>query len=401
MSKWGRWGIVCAAVWLAASGTARAGFTSIPSIGPDDTIVGECNVSDPREGESILLHNPAGVVDTTGSEFRISNLFVFSHAKYSNPGIGYEAKSSEVPMAPSIWIGSDALGDWRIGAGLYGTTGASFSFGGNPAVGVPNRYLSELAVIQFGLVAGREIAPGLKLGIQFAPTYSSTKARYGTPEGPVSFDTSGFGVNGSVGLLYDPIPGTRLGVSYRAPSIVWTSGDADVGAQDDDVDFDFHVPMNVTFGVTQTLAPGFDVHLNARWSDYTEFEKSVFEFKRHKELNIPLVAKAKDRFRYGIGLTYQLTEALRVGLSASREEWMIEESAVNPLLFDNTDTAIKGGADFSSGPWKVSFVIGMPIFEDRVVTPDVNPLFPGRYEQSGGIAGFGVTYHFGNWAPRA
>ena len=367
---------------------------SAPSIGTADTMVGNLNVAEPRDGESTLLHNSAGIADLRGTEVRASTFFIFLNGKYSNPAIGYEEKTSEVPVAPVIWFGTDVLGAWKVGGGLYGTTGASYSFGGDPALGIPNRFLSELSVIQLGLVAGREIAPGLRIGFQLAPTYSSEKVRIGTPLGPVSFELDGYGISGTAGVLYDLTESTTLGIGYRAPGIVYTSGDADVGAGDDEVDFDFHTPMSVTFGLAHRLTDRVTLYAHSRWSDYTEFEKSIFDFETNDVLDQPLVAKAKDRFRYGGGIAVRLSEGLRIACGASREEWMMEEESVSPLLYDTSDILVGIGAELDSPRWKVGAVLGRPITEDRVVTADRNPRFPGRYETSGGVAGFSVTYRF-------
>ena len=79
---------------------------------------------------------------------------------------------------------------------------------------------------------------------------------------------------------------------------------------------------------------------------------------------------------------------------ASREEWMMEEESLSPLLYDTSDVLIGVGGSFASPRWKVDAVIGRPITEDRVVTADRNPRFPGRYENGGGVVGLSVTYRF-------
>lgn len=369
---------------------------STPSVGPADVIIGNLNSAEPREGESILLHNPAGIADLGRAEVRVSTIFIYNDGKYANPDTGYDAKSAEVPMAPVVWFGMRGPAGWNVGGGLYGTTGASFNFPGNPALGIENRFFSELSVVQFGLVAGREIAPGLRVGLQIAPTYSAQKLRVGTPLGPVRFDLSGFGIGGTVGLLYDLGRSTTFGVGYRAPGIVWNSGDADVGENDDRVDFDFHLPQQVTFGFAHRRTERLTVYAHARWSDYTEFEKSIFDFEETDALDQSVIPKAKDRFRFGGGVAYQLTEELRVAVGGSREEWMMEEESLSPLLYDTSDILLGAGFQYDSGSWQFDAMVGRPIIERRIVTADRNPRFPGRYEagEGGGVAGFAVTYRF-------
>lgn len=383
-----------AAVFSIAA--AEASVINTPSIGPADTMVGNLNVAEPREGESILLHNPAGIADLRGAEVRVSTFLVYNDGRYANPDTGFDAKSAEVPIAPVVWFGLEGPAGWNVGGGLYGTTGASFNFPGNPALGVPNRFFSELSVIQFGLVAGREIAPGLRVGFQVAPTYSSQKLRIGTPLGPVSFDLDGFGISGTAGLLWDVTESTTFGLGYRAPGIVYASGDADVGDLDDEVDFDFHLPMQVTWGFAHRATERLTLYAHARWTDYTEFEKSIFDFEDTDALDQSLIPKAKDRIRFGGGVAYQLTEALRVAAGATREEWMMEEESLSPLLYDTADILIGAGFQYDSGVWRFDAMLGRPITERRIVTADRNPRYPGRYEtgEGGGVAALAVTYRF-------
>src|SRR5207248_8805208 len=161
---------------------------------------------------------------------------------YTNAAIGFDTKSSEIPVAPTVWISTDRLAPWTVGAGVYGSVGVSYNFPGDPAAGIPNRLFSEFTVLQLGLVAGREIAPGLRFAVQPAPTYGKIRAHFPTPEGPVSLDIDGFGIAGSLGLIYDWTDDTAFGVAYRSPGIIYMSGPGEVGEVRDDPTLHLHLP---------------------------------------------------------------------------------------------------------------------------------------------------------------
>jgi long-chain fatty acid transport protein len=351
-------------------------------------------VASAADGPSTLWDNPAGVVESAGDRAELDLFVLFLSARYTNDASGYDGKSSETAYAPNVWVASDRLSPWHVGAGVYGTVGAAFSFPGNAAAGFPNRFLSEFSAIHVGLVAGREVMTGLRVGVQAAPTYGTVRVRAPTPLGPMAFDVDGFGIVGAVGLQYDVDPSTAVGVSYRPEGIVWMSGDAHVAGMPYTVDFDFHTPQMVRFGVARSLGQKLTLLASARWVDYPRLEDDVFDFRTNDALDQPFVAAARDQFRYGAALEWAATEAATLRCGVSREEWMMEPSSLGPLLFDTTDVLFGVGfaADFE--PWRVEMVGGLPLIEDRRVSAAENPSFPGRYQSEGGVFGIAAAYRF-------
>ena len=70
----------------------------------------------------------------------------------------------------------------------------------------------------------------------------------------------------------------------------------------------------------------------------------------------------------------------------------MEPSALSPLIYDTSDWLFGLGLGARVQSLEVDVVVGMPIIEDRVVTAEENPSFPGRYQQSGGVAGISFIY---------
>ena len=356
-------------------------------------------VAAPNDGPRMLFHNPAGVAGIDGSEGGYG-VFAFPvGGRYESDG-SYDEKSNELAAAPTLWLKSDAFAPWHVGAGVYGSVGTSFNFAADPAAGFPNRFLGESSVLQFGLVVGRELAPGLRVGFQIAPSYGKIRARFPSPLGAVSFDVDGFGIGGIAGLTWEFIEGTTLGVAYRGPARVFMNGDADVGETDDEVEITLHVPQWVAFGFAHQLSPTFRLLAQTRWTDYSEFEKGEFEYDRTPELDQPFIASAKDRFRWAAGFEWDLTEQFLLRGGMGGEDWMMEESAVSPLLYDNADILVGLGiaARFLER-WKVDATLGYAFADDRKVTADENPVFAGRYQlELPVVAGFLITYRFGEGA---
>lgn len=393
--RWGRRAVMAGVGIAAVLGTeSRASFVMSPGTGQRESALAGNTVAAPSDGSSILWQNPAGIADLAGTEATAGVGLFFAGGRYSNPDSGYDARTFEIPAAPTAWIASDGLAPWHVGAGLYGAVGSAFNFPGSPAAGVPNRFLGELSVIHLGLVAGREILPGLRIAAQAAPTYGAIRARTPSPIGPIAFDVDGFGITGAAGLLYDLGPATTIGVSYRSPGIVWMDGDGVVGPDPEEVEIAFRIPQAVRAGFAFSLTDRLTLVAQSRWTDYPEFEEGEFEFARNPMLDRPFIADARPTFRYGASLEYRMSEQGWLRAGAAREEWMMEGRSLSPLLYDNTDVILGFGAGVTAGAWTIDVAGGYAVIEDRVVTADENPSFPGRYQLEGGIAGISISYRW-------
>ncbi|MBI4515455.1 MAG: outer membrane protein transport protein [Deltaproteobacteria bacterium] len=372
---------------------AAASMLQVPHIGGRDGGLSGNVVASPADGASILLFNAAGIVGRSGTEISSSFATATVSGRYTSPQAGYDEKSSESPFGPLLWVGSDGLAPWYVGGGLYGTVGASFNFAADPAAGVPEQLLAESGLVQLGLVVGRELAPGLRFGVQAGPTWGRIRTRAPSPLGAVHFDIDGFGVTGAAGLLYDLNRATTLGLSYRGPGIVFMGGGGQVGGQSERVTIDFHTPQSVVLGIAHRVTPQLLVTAQATWTDYPNFENGEFEFERNPQLNQRFISAARSTVRYGMGLEYAAADWLWLRSGFSREEWMMEASALSPLLYDTTDSMAMLGIGVAHGRWTIDANVGLGIMEDRVVTTADQPLFPGRYqlESSPGFT-VGVTY---------
>jgi len=386
-----RQAVFFAAIWLWSS-AAHASVVLVPSLGGRSTGLVGNDVATPNDGPGILLTNPAGVVGQPSTRLNASLLALYVTGHYTNDAIDYDAKSAEVPVAPTLWMSTDRFAPWYVGLGVYGAVGASFNFPGDPQAGIPNRFFSELTVLQLGLVAGRELLPGLRFAIQPAPTYGKIRAHYPTPLGPVSIDIDGFGIGGSTGLLYRLTDSTELGASYRSPAIVYFGGEGKVGAVRDDPTLHLHIPQQVFFGLAHHLTPSLLIALQARWADNAQFAKGQFRFPDHPVLDVGPISAARATFRYGAAVEYALSESLWLRGGFSHEEWMMEPSALSPLLYDTTDWLLSIGLGARVRHLDIDVVVGAPVIDSRKVTAAENPAFPGRYDIGGGIAGVSITY---------
>jgi len=386
---------------LLATSSAHASGIMLPHLGGRDGAMSGSVVASPIDGPSILLFNPAGVADLHGTQAAFGFETGSMSGRYSDPASGFDAKTSEFPVAPTLWFGTDALGPWHVGVGVYGASGSAFDFAADPAKGMPSRLLGESAVLQLGLIAGREVAPGFRVGLQIAPSYGSLKGNTPSPLGNVAFDIDGFGIGGSVGLLYDVGSSTTIGLAYRAPGIVSMSGGGDVGGSAERVKIDLRLPQAVTLGLAQELGDRLLLTAQASWTRYSDFERGKYRFKNNPALDQAFIEDARNVVRWSAGFEYAVNDWARLRGGVSYEPWMIEASALRPTLYDTSDVMLMLGFGFTFDQWTIDAQTGFAHADDRVVTSQDQTSFPGRYHLDSGVeVGVTVSYAFAAQDPR-
>ena len=145
--------------------------------------------------------NPAGVVSRARDEALVAVLAFSFNASYANEATGYDGKSARTPVALDLWYGLGEYAGWSFGVGAYGALGAAFDLPADPDNGQTSPFTGELAILNTGLVAGRQLSPNLRFGIQLSPAYGKQRVRAPTPLGTMDFKADGLGLSGIVGLV--------------------------------------------------------------------------------------------------------------------------------------------------------------------------------------------------------
>ena len=351
------------------------------------------NVAAPDDGSSALITNPAGVVSDAKNQALIAIQPGSLPVDYSNTSTGYNGRGSTPYAALDVWYGLGERWGWSMGVGAYGAVGAAFDLPSEPAIN-HDGYLGKLAQINFAVNVGKEVHPGIRVGLQLAPSYVSQKTKSPSPLGEVSFDADGFGFSYAAGVVYEPIENWSFGLMYRSKGKAELEGDGKVGAARQDVSVNFVTPQYLTTGLAWWLSKDFRLMANLRWTDYEDFEEGEFESKQFPALNGPLMSKTHNRTRWGIAFEYRILPRswLRAGYTQGRA--MIDDSAVRPNMFDNDNKMLMLGYEIEYSDLMVGFTFGLATQDVRKVSANENPNFSGRYESADTVfnAGARVTW---------
>lgn len=383
----------CLALALAAP-SAFASFIVAPHTAGRDGDLSGNTVATPDDPGSAQYINPAGVVGATADQTMIAVAPMNFTAHYDN-GAGYDHTSSETPVLLNFWHGLGDWNGWKMGVSTYGSVGTAFDFAADPGNGVPSRFVGKLTVINFGFNVGRQLTENLRVGMQITPRYGQQTFKAPVPGlGEAEFDIDGFGIVGSLGLVYDLSDRWSLGLAYKSPGLVDMDGDGSAGGNDQGVEHELHTPQSVTAGASFQWTPKTNLVAQMKWTDYSQFENGDVEWDETTALDQPFIGDARARIRWGLGLEHEVVPDSFLRVSFSYESWMIDPESMRPYLFDNRDFMLMGGYEIRYETLSVGFIGGYATTTDRTISASENGVAPGTYSTENDVmAGFRLTWH--------
>lgn len=169
------------------------------------------------------------------------------------------------------------------------------------------------------------IAPGLTVGAGVQVQYAKARFSFatGAPVGPTSLfeDADDIAFGATAGILYEPTPGTSIGLGYRSQLTHDLEGDfttytragrlGPLGAS-----AELNLPDIVTLSIRQAIAPNMRLLGTIEWSNWSRFEELALVAP---PIPAPLVQPAhwSDGWFFSLGGEYDLNPGmtLRAGLA--------------------------------------------------------------------------------------
>lgn len=361
-----------------------------PGVGTPDSAMNGATVATPLTPSAAAFSNPAGIttMEPGSMSFAIGVPVGHSSVDASIPN-GYGTTSDFVGCAPDGGVVYGTESGLRWGFAAFGSLGAVFDSDADPSVGVEHDSLSAQSILDLALMAAMPVTDKLSVGVALQGLYGQAKLRY-FQNIPFTYTVRGPGVQAIAGLRYALTERLALGLSYRTPGMVWTSGDSPLGGGSQDVDLHLDMPAQLFAGVNSTITDRFDVGLYVRWTDASAFGNSVFHFEKTPAANIPFIAGATDEMRYGLGLAYRLFDSLTVRFGLGYADAIVPDRWVSPLLIDSNEWKVGGGLSWAVKDWIVDFTVGESPQTDREVSASEAGIFPGNYRMGGQIYMIGV-----------
>jgi long-chain fatty acid transport protein len=372
----------------AAEGLLGAG------VGARSMGMGGTEVATPGSALGALASNPAGLSLLTGLEVDggFEGASAYGHFESKDGGTGVISQGLDiapegaiavpVPKTP-LALGVGVIPEMALAAHWnypdpLGGLGGLASYGQQR----DNSEIEELRIaIGMSVAITRQLSIGGALGLNYNENLLQTP--YIFQSQPVlrgfktllNLSTSGWGANGTAGLLYKPADTVSLALSYQSQTIIKTHGDASGNADAQlnalgpgfaGVGRDFHYdaevdntfPQLVSGGVAWKFLPKWEASVEVDWTGWSDaFDTLPVKLtngsnaqinglvgSRSLQDNIPL--RWKDEFTYRIGVEREITSniLLRCGYAYSKSP--VPGETLTPLTAALPEQTLSVGAGY-------------------------------------------------------
>ena len=241
---------------VLGAGHAAAGGIGLYEVGTEEVGLASAGYAARAQDASTVFTNPAGMTRLQGDQFQIGQQLLYSNLKFSidgatTPALGTNdgghilGKNGFLPGG-GFFYSHSVSPDLKVGFASASNFGAAVKYND----GWAGRYYGQQAAM-----VGMSLMPSVayKVTDQFS-VGANVNAMYGYmkqvvginnivgPDGKLVLRDTTWGVGGNVGMLYEPSPNTRFGLTYASR-----------------VKLDFSAPANF-----QSLGPGLNALLAAR-----------------------------------------------------------------------------------------------------------------------------------------
>lgn len=278
---------------------------------------------------------------------------------------GLAPTSTEVgteALVPSSFIACQLSDKLFAGLGLN----APFGFLTKPDnlgwAGSPIAVTSKVFSLDINPTLAYRLTPGLTVGVGVQVEYFRlrlTHAGFDSALGPLSgsrsYEADDWGVGATAGLIWQPLPGTSLGLGYRSPVDIDVSGTfaraADLTgrpALSARATASLTLPDEATFSFRQALGPRWAVLGTVQWQNWSRLQDvaAVGPGCGASGVCEVLNLNFRDGWFFALGAEYAYSPALLLRAGVAYETSPIEDGTRDILLPDSDRIFLSVGASY-------------------------------------------------------
>jgi long-chain fatty acid transport protein len=323
--------ILAAVIFVLAGLTAPvgAGGLFMTEIGTSDVGLAGAGWAARAQDPATLFRNPAGMSLLEGNQALVGAQLLYADLKFSNQGssafLGTQNGGNPVDVFPGAsGFYTHSLGqDFKVGFGVFSNFGLGLKYTGD---WIGRYYAKEATLVGVSFMPAASYRVKEWLSIGGALNIMVSQLKYETAinqlgdDGSLRLQDVAAGVGGNVGVMVEPIKGTRLGVTYYSqveldfgstPSYDNLGpGTSTVlnaaGLVGNKIDLGLTVPQHVIVSVFHQLTDRLAIMGDFGWEDWSKFGKvdvSVDETGTSLTTDIPY----RDTYHVGAGGQFRLT----------------------------------------------------------------------------------------------
>ena len=295
------------------------------------------------------------------------------------PDIGVPALYSAYPITDHLNVGLSLNAPWGLGTkydgdwvGRYHAVKSKlFSITGTPTISWQPRPWLSLG----GGISIEYLHAELTNAVDFGTIGAIVQGRSGQPlpiapvpggqDGKAKVEGDDVGVGAVLGIIVEPVDGTRLGLSYRSQISHSIDGNADfdlgnsgVGAivaaatgqfVDTGARASLTVPTMVSFGASQAIGEHLTLLGEVQWTDWSQFDQLRVQFDNPAQADSVTTQNWHDTWFASLGAAYRFNEQWTVRTGVAYDESPVPAADRSPRIPDSDRYWLSAGASWS--PW--------------------------------------------------
>jgi long-chain fatty acid transport protein len=334
---------------------------------------------------SAIFYNPAGLNQLKGVQFYQG--FFLNHPDREYSGLGPDSQTNHcwyksmtgylaVPVHHRVALGLGFFSPFGLGtawpptwAGRYVTTFSSMkTYNLNPVISV--KVLDNLS-----LAAGFDV---LWSKVRLKRKTPVVVRRRVFPDGEISLDGSGVGYGYNFGMLYEPLSGVKLGVSYRSqvsvthygayttnlppplPSVTSIAGSANLV-----------YPPSLTMGIAYSRFKPFAFEFDTTWTGWSSYDKLKVNLDwpimvngvMTKTLTTP--KNWHDAWAFRFGANCEVKEGMKVRVGYIYDLTPVPATSFDPQVPDANRHIFTVGGDFKIWRFTLGIAYNYILSESR------------------------------------
>ena len=343
------------------------------------------------EDASTIFFNPAGMSYLPNSQFVASGQAIKPTATFDN-------NNSKTIGSTNLRGGNGGdPGDWAFVPNFYYAKAVSDSIhlglGVNTPFGLETQYEngwvgryqalnSKLQTININpsmsYKANDWLSVGAGINIQYADTTLSNAIDQGTicygklgpascnvlkltpqnNDGNVSIKGNDWGVGYNLGVIFQPLETTRIGIAYRSRINYTLKGNASFSNiatpfastfRNSAVTADFSAPDTISGSIVQQLNSQWDLLGDVTWTHWSLFKQLKVVNASGSVLNNQ-IENWQDTMRYSVGASYHYTEQLKLRVGSAYDQTPTTNTTRTARIPDNNRVWMSLGANYKLSP---------------------------------------------------
>jgi long-chain fatty acid transport protein len=347
-----RLGILVMSSLLLTAVTGKAGGLYLYEIGSPDVGLAAAGYAARAQDASTTFTNPAGM-----TRLKKPSLMAGSQPMYLN--LDFSADNNT-----TVAGGSGDSNGWMPAGGLFYVNPVNdrlaFGLAANGYFGLAldyqdnwvGRYYVQDTTLQAAALqpaVAWQFNDQLSVGVGVAMVYGMLEEKLAVnrvldalPDGELKLEDEDFAVQLNLGVLYEPVMGTRFGLTYLSKADLDFSDQADVsgfgptlegilGLGSRTIDLGMTMPQAVMFSVYHDLNDRLALMANFGWQDWSEFGKvevSVSNTRADFTTDLPY----DDTWHVAFGAQYRVSEPWLLTAGIAYDSAMLDEKDLTPTL---------------------------------------------------------------------